>query len=244
MTRRVDIDKEFAVVVKKCGGLVLDDELGGNRPFANADFIFHESKVIAEMKRLHEDKSEDPEMKQKLGELWTSWCERGLVQGPTPPLIDSKKVPQQCQHEMIRTMGESIRRRIKKANAQIKATKAAMNLPDYHGMLFLANDGNFIMEFPALIPLAYRAIKHDFHEIDSISLFSGNIVSWVEGVVGPTKMWFNLHRDDAILPLAKLAERMGEEWGKHYSAVMGTPFAMSEVGDMEFFNRKMTSRPF
>jgi len=108
MTRRVDIDKEFAVVVRKCGGLVLDDELGSVRPFANADYIFHESKVIAEMKRLHEDKSEDPEMKQKLGELWTSWCERGLVQGPTPPLIESKKVLPQCQHEMIRTMGDHL----------------------------------------------------------------------------------------------------------------------------------------
>ena len=57
-------------------------------------------------------------------------------------------------------------------------------------------------------------------------------------------MWFNLHRDDAILPLTKLAERLGAEWGKHYGAVMGTPFAMSEVGDMEFFNRQMKSHSF
>ena len=26
MIRRVDIDKEFAVVVKKCGGILLDEE--------------------------------------------------------------------------------------------------------------------------------------------------------------------------------------------------------------------------
>jgi hypothetical protein len=244
MTRRVDIDKEFAVVVKKCDGLVLDDELGSVRPFANADYIFHQSKVIGELKRLDEDKSEDPEMKQKLGELWMNWCERGLVQGPTPPLIDSKQVPPACQHEMIRTMGESIRRRIKKANAQIKATKAAMNHPDYRGMLFLANDGNFIMEMPALIHLVYLATQNDFHEIESVTLFSGNILSWVEGVPGPTKMWFTLHKDETTLPLTKLAERLGAEWGQHYSAITGTRFAASEVGDMEFFNRQMKSHPF
>ena len=28
MSRRVDIDREFAVVVKKCGGRVLDEEIG------------------------------------------------------------------------------------------------------------------------------------------------------------------------------------------------------------------------
>ncbi len=88
--------------------------------------------------------------------------------------------------EMIRTMGESIRRRIKKANARIKATKAAMNLPDYRRMLFLANDGNFIMEFPALFHLVYLATQNDFHEIDSVALFSGNIVLWVEGLPFPT----------------------------------------------------------
>lgn len=244
MERRVDIDKEFGVVVKKCGGVVLDEILPKVRDFQNADYIFHESKVIAELKRLDEDKSEDPAMKKKLGELWTSWCERGLVHGPTPPLIDSKKVPTQCQHEMMRTMGESIRRRIKKANAQIKATKAAMNHPDYRGMLFLANDGNFIMEFPALIHLVYLATQNDFHELDSVALFSGNIVSWVEGIPHPTKMWFTLHRDEKVLPLTKLGELLGVEWGKHYSAVMATPFAASEVGDMEFFNRRMTSHPF
>jgi hypothetical protein len=244
MERHVDIDKEFAAVVKKCGGVVLDEELPKKREFYNADFVFHQSKVIAELKRLDGDKSDDPAIKQRLGNLWERWRERGLVQGPTPPVIDSRQVPPFCQNEMVRTMGESIRGRIKKANLQIKATKSAENWPDYRGMLFLANDGNFIMEMPAMLHLIALSIKDHFHEIESVTLFSGNILSWVSGMDQPTKMWFTLQRDGTILSLTELAEKLGAEWGMHYSSITGINSVPSEVGDMEFFLRKMKSHPF
>ena len=139
--RCVDIDKEFAVVVKKCGGTVLDETLPDKREFHNADFVFHKSKIIAELKRLDGDKSDDPAIQQKLGNLWLKWVEQGLVQGPTPPVIDSRLVPVRCQTEMIRAMGESIRRRIKKANVQIKATKSSQNCSETSCSSFLGAQG-------------------------------------------------------------------------------------------------------
>ena len=97
---------------------------------------------------------------------------------------------------------------------------------------------------PALIHLIYLATRNDFHEIECVTIFSGNILSWVEGVPGPTKMWFTLHKDDTTIQLTKLADRLGVEWGQHYSAITGIRFAVSEVGDMEFFGRQMQSQPF
>jgi len=47
-----------------------------------------------------------------------------------------------------------------------------------------------------------------------------------------------------IAPLTNLANRLGLEWGKHYSSITGIRSLPSEIGDMEFFGRKMKSRPF
>ncbi len=242
--RRVDIDKEFGVVVKKCGGVVLDEVLPKARDFQNADYVFHQSKVIAELKRFDEDKSDDPAMMQRFGKLWAKWVERGQVQGPTPPFFDSRQMPIPCQIEMIRMMGESIRGRIKKANAQIKATKSALNCSDYRGMLFMANDGNFVMELTAMLTVIAYAIKDHFHEIECVCLFSGNILTRVKGVELPTQMWYSLPRDETIVPIAELSQRICKEWGEHYSSVTGIKSLPSEIGDMEFFSRQMKSHPF
>jgi len=241
MNSRVDIEEVFSAVVKKCDGEIVHDTVGPSPPFANADYIFHQSKVVAELKCLKEDKSDDPAMKRRLGDLWLKWQREGLVQGATPPTIDSRTLPHACQNEMCRTMGEPIKRCIQKANLQIRATKSALNLPNYHGVLLLANDGNLIFEMPVMIHLISLTIKDHFHEIDSVAFFCGNMFSWVSGVERPVKFWITLHRDETIVPLADLTNRLSKEWERHYSSITGVGTEPTEIGDMEFFMRQMQS---
>ena len=67
------------------------------------------------------------------------------------------------------------------------------------------------MEMPAMLHLIPLSIKNHFHEIESVTLFSGNILSWVSGMDQPTKMWFTLQRDETILSLTELAEKLEAE---------------------------------
>ncbi len=242
MIPRVDIEEAFGIVVKRCGGELLIDIVGKSPPFANADYLFRQDKVIAELKTLMEDKINDPVMKKRLGDLWIAWRHRSLVSGPTPPLIDSRTLPTICQNEMCRVMGEPIRRCIQKANAQIRATKSALDLPDYHGVLFLANNGNLIFEMPVMIHLIYLSLKDHFSQIDAIVFFSGNMVSIVVGLNCPARFWIGLLRDETVTSISDLSNRLSLEWCRHHAALTGTVADPSEIGDMEFFSREMKSR--
>ncbi len=243
MHRQVDIEEAFGTIVRKCNGQLVSDIVGQSPPFANADYVFYHDKTVAELKCLEEDKSDDPATKQRLGNLWIKWREKGFVSGPNPPVIDSRTLPPLCQNEMCRVMGEPIKRCIQKANAQIRATKSALDLRDYSGLLLLANNGNLIFEMPVMIHLIYLTIKDHFHEIDNIAFFSGNMVSFVAGVQRPARFWIGLQRDDTV-PLNQLTARLSREWVIHYDSITGVRSEPSEIGDMEFFGRQMKSHIF
>ncbi|MCE0498485.1 MAG: hypothetical protein LV481_11125 [Methylacidiphilales bacterium] len=220
MYQQVEIEEAFNAVAKKCNGQLVSDIVGQSPGFVNADYVFHHDKVVAELKCLEEDKSNDPATKQRLGNLWVKWREGGLVSGPVPPAINSRTLPPLCQNEMCRVMGEPIKRCIQKANAQIRATKSALNLSDYRGLLLLANDGNLIFEMPVMIHLIYLTIKDHFHEIDNVVFFSGNMVSFVAKVGRPARFWIGLHRDDAE-PMNQLTDRLSREWMARYDSISG-----------------------
>jgi len=241
MIPRIDVEQTFNAVVKDCGGLVVSEMIAKSPCFENADYLFHGSQVVVELKCMEEDKTDDPVVKERLGRLWEKWRGEGLVSGAVPPLIRSRTLPTRCQIEMYRAMGESIRRRIKRANAQIRATKSALNVTGYRGLLLLGNNGNLILEPAAMMHMIYLSIKDHFHDIDGVVYFSGNTFSKVAGVWGPARFWLCMHRDNTPTSVSDLANSLSLEWKKRYDTFVGRPSVAREIGDLAFFNRPMAS---
>lgn len=59
MIRRMEIAREFDALVKATGGKIIAEIVGKSPRFDNADYIFPEEKIVAELKCLREDKSGD-----------------------------------------------------------------------------------------------------------------------------------------------------------------------------------------
>ena len=65
MPQQIDVEKAFADFVRGFGGEVVEDIVGASPDFRNADYLFRSNRVVAELKRVVEDKSEDDKASKK-----------------------------------------------------------------------------------------------------------------------------------------------------------------------------------
>jgi len=118
----VDVEIAFADFIRSRGGEVLQDTLGTSANFANADYLFRSAGVVAELKRLVEDKRADESIRAKINGMVHRWMNEGRI-GPIYGTVQlqSKYLSQACQREIIEIFVTPLRRRILKANRQIRA---------------------------------------------------------------------------------------------------------------------------
>ena len=162
MAVQISVEEAIARVVRRIGGAVVSDLLPSRVDLPkNADFVFRDYGIVAELKRLEKNQSEDPEMIAKVQRLYQSW----IAQGKPVPIvygrgrINLRSLPIDCANEMISLFREPIARRIRKANEQIKSTKRALGMEDATGLLFLAQDGDYSLGPEAVFNLASRCLK-------------------------------------------------------------------------------------
>jgi hypothetical protein len=104
------VDEAITNAVRYAGGLLVTDLLPSrtNLP-KNADYVFPEYDVIAELKRLEKDRNEDHELSAKIQQLYREWLEQGkrvpLIYGTTQ--INVRSLPRECAHQIISLSSEN-----------------------------------------------------------------------------------------------------------------------------------------
>src|SRR5689334_13066650 len=106
MIRRIEIEPEFDKLVREAGGELVSELIGRSPAFDNADYLFREHRIVAELKCLREDKQGDPSTQSRLRRLWIRWRQKGIVRGAVPPRIDTRQLPPNCQTEVYRELGK------------------------------------------------------------------------------------------------------------------------------------------
>src|SRR6266567_2712992 len=148
------IESSFNEFVKEFNGELVSELLPDNPPFKNADYLFRNDNVIAELKCLQKDILEEPDIKAKVNALYDVWVHKGLVRPAWGTFeVNVANLPLECQREVYGLIKKPIKRTIEKANKQIKSTKEHLNLPNAAGLLLLANDGNYSLESTQIIDI-------------------------------------------------------------------------------------------
>jgi hypothetical protein len=126
-----------------CGGELVEGLLGKNPDLPrNADYLFRERHVIAELKALENDSFGEP-FQRKMGDLLARWMARGLLVVYGTPRIDLRQLPPVCQEEALRVIGKPLQDSVLgRANGQIRETKKLLNMPGAKGLVMVASDGN------------------------------------------------------------------------------------------------------
>jgi hypothetical protein len=172
----MDVEKEFDSCVDSIGGLRVDKLVGPSPGFKNADYLFHQYKIVAELKVLEEDKIFDQKNKEKASNSCAKYFDNGLT--PNIIVVGSRitttdDTPNELKQELLELYRVSLHRVIETANKQIKSTKAHLNLKDNSGLLILVNNGHTALSPDVLMYLLKETFRRfSFSSIDSVLYFT------------------------------------------------------------------------
>lgn len=208
-----DFELGFRDFVRKFGGEVLP-EIHTAR---NADYLFREQNVIAELKVLEKDATTD--YSRKMQRLARKWTGQGLLHVFGRAVIELPKVPPKCQREWLEVLKRPIENIVRDANEQIGSTRQHSKVPNAQGLLLVANDRNFLhRDAKAFLTLVAHVLKKKdergtprFPNIHAVSFFSCRVT---DGNFG-TPFWAPGHLETADARMHDFQEKLANEFFKY-----------------------------
>lgn len=208
----------------------------GNRS-PNADYIFHDDKVIVEMKLLKENPFKNKDWLKSFEKKKRQWLASSRITPSELRLITQvDQLPDNLFRDIIKLYGRPIKYQIERANKQIKATKETLDLDDYKGLVLIGSDGNYFLQ-PRHVRFFISNILNNrllYKSISTAVYFTANVVTTRPNDPTFTRLWINLYRDNVHfenVPLSFL-KRLYEGWAEFYKNVTGLDLAvLSEMNE-------------
>jgi hypothetical protein len=208
-----------------------------NCPPINADYVFHSERIIAELKCLADDNSDSIKRQEKLNALLDTNFNEGKIKTKILDESTWKDFPLHLQRDIASLFSPSIRARIKKADIQIRETKANCGMNYYSGLLILANDGLVTMPPAAFIEVAMRYITNNLHHIDCFIYLTVNLFTRVEGMAMPVLFWMPMSLQKPSKISDTFLRNLFDNWRSRVDKKWGIKSFRREISDddMEAF---------
>jgi hypothetical protein len=221
---KFSVDEAFVRAVTRAGGKLVSELLPSNTNLPkNADFVFQQYNVIAELKRLEKDQHEDREFRDKFNLLYRECA----LQGRVPPifgtrLVNIRDLPYDCGLALTSILQKPIKRRLRQANEQIKSTKKLLNMDNAMGLVILAHDGDYSIGVEAVINLVSRCIKGgDHRSINGLVYITGNMLASRPGDPNNYAVFAHCYRNlEQPIP-RDLISALSREWQVELDALAG-----------------------
>jgi len=214
---KIIVEDVFNECVRKVGGICLDDALPDARDFYNADYLFEDVNVVGELKCLEKDPLSDEIFTEKIQSLYDKWVRDGflLSSNAGKVILNTRDLPENCAIELLSLFKRQLETSyIKKANRQIRETKAYFDIPHAKGLLLLANEGNYTLEPSVILNLLHHVFNGgQYSEINQVALFSSTIVSDVAGISRDAYYWIQPTIGKRESVPADLLKSLSNEWG-------------------------------
>jgi hypothetical protein len=238
VNRAIDVERTFAAFVRSYGGEVVEDLVGASPAFPNADYLFRKVGVVAELKRLVEDKSEDAHMRAKINARFHRWMERGLV-GPVwgHVQIQSRTLPLECQRELLSICAAPLKSLIQKANRQIKNTIDKLGIVSGKGLLIIVNEGNYLLEPEAALYLIGKVLGSRCRSVHSVIYLTVDLYAESDASSGPRLVWIHAARNSIPSVDYRFVDNLFTAWRAYLGKVTG-----QEIGFDKLVNREEVSK--
>jgi hypothetical protein len=217
------VEEVWETVVRKVGGSLVSELLPpkSNVP-NNADYLFRDFRVIAELKRIVNDQNEGQRLNDQISLMMRNWMNSGKIIFYGTPLIELRKLPTDCAHEVIPLFQRPIQRRLKQANSQIKSTKKLLNMENALGLLILVHDGNFLLRPENVQTLIARCLNGGtYSSINGIIYVNGNAVASRQGDDVDYMFFIHSNRDPSVPLPPELITSLQTAWGEELERVTG-----------------------
>ena len=232
--------------VKGAGGELVRDIIGVAPELTeNADYVFRNARIIAELKSL-ESPTFNQAFNSKMGGLVQSWADRGLHLIYGEQRIDITQLPEPCQKDVLRIIAKPLRNNIfRKANRQIGATKDIIGMPDAKGVLLVASDGNKDLQpydvpffLSTLIDLRTPDGTVQFPHIDAFVYFNPRMPAKIPTTGQMTLIWGTMLRQPDDSTLATFLEVLARLFRVYMQEKTGVRFVQATVDEATQRNLK------
>lgn len=216
------VEPIFDRVVSLSGGQRIDATLDESPSWENADYVFREANVIAELKELQTDVNADRDLSERIGEIHYKHRERlGVLHGRQSVRIDL--LPDDIRNEMIVPFQRRIEGPIKKAAKQIKETRAQLAMPDACGLLIIVNDASTFLN-PQLAHFFFsRILSKNHRSIDHLVYCSVNMLLHTDDAPEGGCFWWDSPIPGRRSPPAGFLERLCVNWKRAIDEAVGVP---------------------
>lgn len=199
MNLNINTEAEFDACVKSIGGVKVSDLFQGSPSFSNADYLFRDYNIVAELKCLSKDMARDMALQKKFELIIRRhWAESKMIVFGTCPMTTDQLSPN-CTKEIAELYRKPIRDVMQKANKQIRETKSELNIESAHGLLILVNDNNTAIDPRRIDWILGETFKRDrLSSIDSVLFLTLNLTATHPKFNTNFLVWFEMCRDQGV----------------------------------------------
>jgi len=143
--------------------------------------------------------------------------------------------PRELQTKIYEATTRSIKKRVHKADIQIRETRRELDLDQYQGLLVLANDGIVSLPPAAFIHAALLVLRYSFREINYLVYLTANLFTALRGTPMPTLFWIGVDLQKGPKMDVNFTDRLGRDWRRLVCKKSGIPGVEQELLDIEGF---------
>ncbi len=243
--KHIDIETAFGDFVEEFGGEIIHKSLSAN-PSDNADYLFRDESVIAELKVLRKNFLGSNDDEDKMFKLYQKWERAGLIDLNRLLRIRRKeeRLPDECKRDLGDLIKEPIEGIIKKANKQIRESKKYFGLPDAKGLLLLANDGSYALGYETMSWLLQRILFAGlFSSIDEIVYFTVNLNLHKPGTNSYGPIWQHFKREGMGRTSQGFQQNLRDGWFEFFGRIVGQSMVKFEISGDDARQLRFISDP-
>jgi hypothetical protein len=223
--KHIDIEPSFNefVLAFRGGRLIRDLMPDASKMPLNADYLFPNDNIIAELKCLEKNPVDGPDWQSRVVRAFQS---TGYSFDDLMECVDhGKSVPAPVRAKLIHWLRQALRGVVKAGNRQLRQSKRDLKRADAKGVLLIANDNHYGFAPDALLALISDgvALLKDNH-VDALVYFTPNVFHRREGSDVAWVLWEPRYRDDTDDGLAEFVNDLGRKWNDYTEVLTGDPF--------------------
>lgn len=221
----LDTEKTFDRFVWEFGGRRVSDLIGANPSFDNADYLFERVGVVAELKTLKTDFGKTQRFHDGILELSQKYLSSGRMTFGS--IFRPSERPREFAFDVVRLFRPPLERILKKANSQLKETRARFGGGKAtRGILLLVNDEFHSLEPEFIMGILAQKLAHSYSSIDAYVYITLNHYVKVPGSDYAHLLWAPVYSGRGTDVLQPFVNELGAQWFKFLGKEIG-PFDVS-----------------
>lgn len=199
----------------------------------NADYLFPDARVIAELKVLETEFTHTPQVLAKVKELFRRY-----------PDIDPDDRTQPLRTELIKVLRAPLQRIINKANRQIKETKLELGLLRWRGIIIIVNDGFRGLRPGTVMGLCANILSGKNYTSTDCFIYQTNHCVELPDNPYAVFLWAPLYSDRAGDDLVHFVNDLGRRWRMYAEQVDGPYDYNDEQESSDLANAYVVTGPY